>query len=170
MPAVCYQHGCVLAVQVHPLSCSYSTTKQVCYGAFDKAPGQWTWRVPTLVQGVVPLLQVCLVWCAHLRLQNAPTQSYLDTRFIPESPRFLVAKGYEGKASKILAKYHANAGDEHDPLVVFELAQIRHAIRMEEEATRITSWLTLFSTPGNRKRMRLIVAIAIFSQWRYVVE
>ncbi|KAI5826868.1 hypothetical protein K523DRAFT_322607 [Schizophyllum commune Tattone D] len=119
----------------------------VCYGAFDKAPGQWTWRVPTLVQGVVPLLQVCLVW------------------FIPESPRFLVAKGYEGKASKILAKYHANAGDEHDPLVVFELAQIRHAIRMEEEATRITSWLTLFSTPGNRKRMRLIVAIAIFSQW-----
>lgn len=100
-----------------------------------------------------------------LQTLQTSTRSNLK-RFIPESPRFLVAKGYEGKASKILAKYHANAGDEHDPLVVFELAQIRHAIRMEEEATRITSWLTLFSTPGNRKRMRLIVAIAIFSQWR----
>ncbi|KAG6820962.1 hypothetical protein H0H93_009198 [Arthromyces matolae] len=55
-------------------------------------------------------------------------------RFIPESPRYLVSKGYEGKAAAILAKYHANAGDERDPLVVFELAQIRHAIRMEEES------------------------------------
>ncbi|KAL1741008.1 hypothetical protein HDZ31DRAFT_67357 [Schizophyllum fasciatum] len=119
----------------------------VCYGSFDKALGQWTWRVPTLVQGIIPLMQVCLIW------------------FIPESPRFLVAKGYEGKARKILAKYHANSGDEHDPLVVFELAQIRHAIRMEEEANRITSWLTLLSTSGNRKRMRLIIAIALFSQW-----
>jgi hypothetical protein len=74
----------------------------------------------------------------------------------------------EEKASKVLAKYHANGGNEHDPLVVFEVAQIRHAIKMEAEINRRTSYWSLFSTPGNRKRMMIIMAIAIFSQWRSV--
>lgn len=68
----------------------------------------------------------------------------------------------------ILAKYHANGGDERDPLVVFEMAQIRHALRLEERINKATSYWSLFSTPGNRKRMRLIMAIAVFSQWRSV--
>lgn len=62
------------------------------------------------------------------------------------------------------------------------MAQIRHAIRMETEINESTvshpfsrskkilnlisqSWLSLFSTPGNRKRMLLIIAISVFSQW-----
>ena len=72
----------------------------------------------------------------------------------------------ESKAAAILAKYHAVVNDEHDPLVMFEMAQIRHAIRKEEEANRYTSYWCLFSTPSNRKRMRIIIAIAIFAQWR----
>jgi len=51
---------------------------------------------------------------------------------------------------------------------MFEMAQIRHAIRMEEEINQSTSYLSLFQTPGNRKRMRIILGIAVFSQWRYV--
>ena len=42
----------------------------------------------------------------------------------------------EGQAARTLAKYHANGGDERDPLVVFEIAQIRHALRMEEEINK----------------------------------
>ncbi|KAG6908546.1 hypothetical protein DXG01_004179 [Tephrocybe rancida] len=120
----------------------------VCFGAFDQAANSiWSFRIPSLVQAFLPLLQVLLIW------------------FVPESPRFLVSKGFEGKAAAVLAKYHANSRDERDPLVVFELAQIRHAIRMEEEINASTSYKSLFSTPGNRKRMRLIIAIALFSQW-----
>ncbi|KAJ3734306.1 hypothetical protein DFJ43DRAFT_993571 [Lentinula guzmanii] len=120
----------------------------VCFATFKQQEGSmWTWRIPTLVQAAVPILQVCLVW------------------FIPESPRFLVSKGYEGQAAQVLTKYHANGSNEHDPLVVFELAQIRHAIRMEQELNKSTSYLSLLATPGNRKRMKIIVAIAIFSQW-----
>ena len=48
---------------------------------------------------------------------------------------------------------------------MFELAQIRHALRMEKELSKSSSYLTLFSTPGNRKRMRIIIALALFSQW-----
>ncbi|KAH8826662.1 general substrate transporter [Flagelloscypha sp. PMI_526] len=121
----------------------------ICYATYDHLDGrdEWSWRVPTLIQALIPFLQVALIW------------------FIPESPRFLVSKGKEGQAAKILAKYHANGGDERDPLVQFEMAQIRHAIRMEGEISQNTSYLTLFSTPGNRRRMKLIIAISIFSQW-----
>ncbi len=68
----------------------------------------------------------------------------------------------------MLAQYHSLTGDERDPLIVFEMAQIRHALKIEKEAAQKTSFTTLFSTPGNRKRMTIIIALAIFSQWRCV--
>ena len=52
---------------------------------------------------------------------------------------------------------------------MFEMAQIRHALNVEKQAARELSWRVLIATPGNRKRMRLVVALAIFSQWRSVV-
>ncbi|PPQ69312.1 hypothetical protein CVT25_005913 [Psilocybe cyanescens] len=120
----------------------------VCYGAYQHAGGtEWSWRVPTLVQAICPVIQLFSIW------------------FVPESPRWLVSKGMESKALTVLAKYHAHGSDERDPLVTFEMAQIRHAIRMEEDINKSTSYLSLFSTPGNRKRMRIILAIAVFSQW-----
>ncbi|KAJ7364055.1 hypothetical protein DFH08DRAFT_265176 [Mycena albidolilacea] len=121
----------------------------ICFGAsYTTISGDnWSWRAPTLVQAAIPLLQVALIW------------------FIPESPRFLVSKGLEAKAARILAKYHANGDIEPHPLVQFELAQIRHALRLQEEIDRGTSYWSLFMTPGNRKRMRLIIGIAVFSQW-----
>jgi hypothetical protein len=45
------------------------------------------------------------------------------------------------------------------------MAQIRYALKMEKENSKATSFLTLFRTPGNRKRMRIIIAIAVFSQF-----
>ncbi|KAJ7756448.1 general substrate transporter [Mycena maculata] len=121
----------------------------ICFGAsYTTVSGNnWSWRAPTLIQAAIPILQISLIW------------------FIPESPRFLVSKGLESKASKILSKYHANGSTEPHPLVQFELAQIRHALRLQEEIDRGTSYWSLFATPGNRKRMRIIIAIAIFSQW-----
>ncbi|KAF9475387.1 general substrate transporter [Pholiota conissans] len=120
----------------------------VCLGAFQRAgPSQWSWRVPVVVQALFPVIQIITVW------------------FMPESPRWLISKGMESRAAAVLVKYHARGRNEHDPLVMFEMAQIRHAIRMEEEINRSTSYLSLFKTSGNRKRMKIILAIAIFSQW-----
>ncbi|PIL35603.1 MFS general substrate transporter [Ganoderma sinense ZZ0214-1] len=119
-----------------------------CFGAYEGAGrSTWSWRVPTLVQAIGPVLQVLFIWA------------------VPESPRFLVAKGRESKAASVLARYHSLTGDEHDPLIMFEMAQIRHALKLEREAARDTSFNTLFATPGNRKRMVIIVFLAVFSQW-----
>ncbi|KAJ8585741.1 general substrate transporter [Rhizopogon salebrosus TDB-379] len=120
----------------------------ICMVAYDE-PGSstWSWRIPSSIQALIPVIQMVLIW------------------FIPESPRFLVANGLESQAVHVLAQYHANGGDERDPLIMFEMAQIRHALNLERELSSGSSYLTCFATPGNRRRMFTIIAIGIFSQW-----
>lgn len=73
-------------------------------------------------------------------------------------------EGRDEQALRILAKYHAD-GDVNHELVQFEYHEIKEALRLEEEAKKSVSFLALFSTPGNLRRMRIIVAIGFFSQW-----
>ncbi|KAG1798105.1 general substrate transporter [Suillus plorans] len=120
----------------------------ICLGSYDgSGTSAWSWRVPSFVQAAIPIIQMSLIW------------------FIPESPRFLMAKGLESQAARVLARCHANGGDERNPLVAFELAQIRHALNLEREYASGKSYLRCFSTPGNRQRMFTIIWIAVFSQW-----
>ena len=67
------------------------------------------------------------------------------------------------EALETLSYYHAD-GNKDDPLVQFEYQEICTAIE-EEKIQNKTGWLELFRTPGNRRRMRIIIAIAFFSQW-----
>ncbi|KAG2141195.1 general substrate transporter [Suillus bovinus] len=122
----------------------------ICLGTYDVAgTSPWSWKAPSLVQAFIPIIQMVLIW------------------FIPESPRFLMARGLESQAARVLAQRHANGGDERNALVAFELAQIRHALNVEREFASGKSYLRCFSTPGNRQRMFTIIWIAVFSQWRF---
>ncbi|CAE6440914.1 unnamed protein product [Rhizoctonia solani] len=110
--------------------------------------GGASWRIPSAMMAVVPVLQLIIIW------------------FLPESPRWLMARGREEEAVRVLAKYHAiNRGDINDELVQFEREEIKEALRLEAEAASSTSYLSLLRTPGNRRRLRIVVAIAFFSQW-----
>ncbi|EGO26001.1 hypothetical protein SERLADRAFT_355924 [Serpula lacrymans var. lacrymans S7.9] len=115
------------------------------YGTFT-VPNSWAWRIPSALQGLPSVIQVCLIW------------------FVPESPRWLVSKGKEDKALQTLAYYHAN-GNEKDPLVEYEFEEIKAAIRFDREVAANVGWMSLIKNPGNRKRMRIIIALAVFSQW-----
>ncbi|KAF8887527.1 hexose transporter [Infundibulicybe gibba] len=115
------------------------------FGTF-KLNNTWAWRVPSAIQALPSVLQVCLIW------------------FCPESPRFLISKGKEAAALKTLAYYHAD-GNDQDPLVRYEFEEIKAAIEFDRTVAANVGWKALFSTPGNRKRMRIIVALAFFSQW-----
>ena len=115
------------------------------FGTF-KINSSWSWRIPSALQGVPSVLQICFLW------------------FGPESPRWLVSKGRDGDALRLLAYYHAD-GNEQDPLVQYEYEEIRAAIDLDKAVASSIGWTSLIKTPGNRKRLTIIVAIAWFSQW-----
>ncbi|KAJ3575377.1 hypothetical protein NP233_g1138 [Leucocoprinus birnbaumii] len=115
------------------------------FGTFH-LPSSWSWRIPSALQGLPSVIQVVLIW------------------FVPESPRWLVSKGREEQALKTLAYYHAN-GNTEDPLVEFEFEEIKAAIAFDRDVASNVGWMALVKTPGNRRRMRIIIALAFFSQW-----
>lgn len=104
----------------------------------------WAWRIPSLLQAGYPIIQLIFFW------------------WVPESPRWLVAKGRMSEARAILACYHT-AGEEDHPLVRFEMEEISRAIESERQASA-TKWTTLFATPANRRRMFIVCSIGAFAQ------
>lgn len=104
-----------------------------------------SWRIPTILQVGYPLVQLAFLY------------------WVPESPRWLISNDRSGEALHILAKYHA-AGDTQSPLVVREMSEIVDTIKMEQEANA-TKWSTLVATPGNRKRLFIVICLGAFAQW-----
>ena len=106
--------------------------------------GDWSWRVPSLLQLVPSLLQICTVF------------------LLPESPRWLISKDRDDEAFAVLTKYHAE-GDADSLLVKAEMAQIRSTIKLEMEHSNQT-WLDLFRTPGMRRRALIAGFLGLFTQ------
>lgn len=75
------------------------------------------------------------------------------------------ANGNEWEFSLISQNYIISRYYSQDPLVEYEFEEIKAAIKFDREVASNIGWLSLFKTPGNRKRMRIIFALAFFSQW-----
>jgi sugar porter (SP) family MFS transporter len=106
----------------------------------------WSWRIPALLQAVPSVIQLAFIF------------------WVPESPRYLMAKDKHEKALQILAKYHAN-GDENNATVQFEYREIKETIRLEFEYSKSSSYKDFFKTKGNRYRFFVLISLGIFSQW-----
>jgi MFS family permease len=116
-----------------------------CFGTLSWHTTSWRWRAPCLFQAAAPLFVVI-----HLF-------------FIPESPRWLIKNDRSEQALKILADEHAN-GDRSDELVQYEYREICHAIDMEKE-TRNSHYSDFFKTPGNRRRLLVLITMGTGSNW-----
>lgn len=106
----------------------------------------WSWRIPAILQALPSIIQITFIW------------------WIPESPRYLMAKDKHEQALAILTKYHAN-GDAHHPTVQFEYREIRETIKLEMESKTNSSYLDFFRTKGNRYRLAVLLSLGLFSQW-----
>lgn len=53
----------------------------------------------------------------------------------------------------------------NDPLVQWEFEEIRAAIDLDRQVNKNVGWKSLYQKKGNLKRLRIILAIAFFSQW-----
>jgi sugar porter (SP) family MFS transporter len=106
----------------------------------------WSWRFPAILQGAPGLIQLVILF------------------WIPESPRFLIAKDRHDEALNVLAKYHANGNVNH-PTVQFEYREIRETIKAEQMADNTSSYIDFIKTKGNRYRLIVLFSLGIFSQW-----
>ena len=75
-----------------------------------------------------------------------------------------MSKDRSGEALNMLAYYHAD-GNDNDPTVQFEYAEIKETIRLEFLAKKTSSYLDFFRTKGNRYRLALIISLGLISQW-----
>ncbi|KAM5380970.1 hypothetical protein ACJZ2D_003279 [Fusarium nematophilum] len=114
----------------------------VTYGT-HKLDSSWSWRIPSLLQGVPASLQLLLIW------------------FVPESPRWLISKGRGKEARDILVKHHAN-GDERSSLVELEYTEIKESIESDASVKARTGWLDLVRTAGNRRRLIIVFFAGLF--------
>ncbi|BGP40506.1 hypothetical protein JCM10449v2_004468 [Rhodotorula kratochvilovae] len=116
----------------------------VAYGVIlNEWTSDWSWRLPTLLQAL------------------GPTVIAVGAFFIPESPRWLLARGHREKAIRVLADHHAN-GDENDALVQHELEEIEEALAREKREK--TGFRTFLSTKGNRHRFLIVLTTGTGSQ------
>jgi hypothetical protein len=104
----------------------------------------WGWRIPSLLQATPSIIQLIFVM------------------LVPESPRWLVAKGRGAEAEAILVKYHAE-GDAQSEFAKAEYADIEKTLR-EEIRTVSQGWFELFSTPAMRKRAIIAVFLGLAIQ------
>ncbi|KAJ5889301.1 hypothetical protein N7504_010111 [Penicillium tannophilum] len=117
----------------------------VTYGTYFMGPdASWAWRIPSLLQGFFPLVQVIFIY------------------LLPESPRYLVQKDRYDEARKVLTKYHAG-GDENSELVDFEMKEIILHIQASKRASR-TGYREFLSTKGNLHRLFIIITVPCMMQ------
>lgn len=117
----------------------------LCFGMINW-DNSWAWRLPTLFQALGSFI----------------TGIYIATGFMAESPRWLVSVGRNEQALRTLAAMHSN-GDESDELVQVEFNEIKAGLQADQEAKGNT-YRALVSTPGNRRRLLVLVVTAAATQ------
>ncbi|ELQ34779.1 MFS hexose transporter [Pyricularia oryzae Y34] len=101
---------------------------------------------------------------AHPRHRAAPAcVQMFFVWFLPESPRWLVFCDRSDEAYKTLATYHGG-GNWEDPLVRAEFWEMKETL-MAEKATKGVGPGIFLKTPANRKRLVILITLAVFGQW-----
>ena len=116
----------------------------VTLGTFQM-PTNWGWRIPSVLQAIPSLLQIIFIW------------------FLPESPRWLIARGRGEEAYAVLAKYRAE-GDLNSEFVKAEYAEIEKTLELEKEQAK-GNWRELVRAPGMRRRLLICSFLGLATQW-----
>ncbi|KAH6887651.1 general substrate transporter [Thelonectria olida] len=117
------------------------------YGANIHLSGNIKWRLPLWLQMLCPGL-VCL-----------------GGRFIPESPRWLIAQGRCEEARAFIIKYHAN-GDPNHAIVAMEMDEIQHSAKAQNRSVwAYFNLRSLVSSKARLYRVMLVIAMSWFGQF-----
>ena len=111
---------------------------------------------PDIVTGWWSLIFVTEVWRGMLGMEILPAVLFfIIIFFIPESPRWLILKGREEKATNILERIYTSSKD-----ALFQLAETKSVLSSESKS----EWKLLLQ-PGIRKAVIIGVCIAMLGQF-----
>ena len=111
---------------------------------------------PDIVTGWWSLIFVTEVWRGMLGMEILPALLFfIIIFFIPESPRWLILKGREQKATNILERIYTSSKD-----ALFQLAETKSVLSSESKS----EWKLLLQ-PGIRKAVIIGVCIAMLGQF-----
>ncbi|KAJ7501497.1 major facilitator superfamily domain-containing protein [Mycena galericulata] len=83
------------------------------------------------------------------------------------APMLVTELCYPKYRAQLTSTYHSlwySGSIVNDPLVRYEFKEIKAAMTLDAAAAN-AGWTSLLSSSSNRKRIRIIIAIAFFSQW-----
>lgn len=112
----------------------------VTYGTAS-LEGTWSWRLPSLLQGVWGLACIALL------------------PWMPESPRWLIDMGRHSEALQVLARVNAG-GNVDDDLVRLQFVEICDTIGYERNPL---PWALMVRDRGARRRLVITATCALFS-------
>ncbi|TDZ13789.1 Lactose permease [Colletotrichum orbiculare MAFF 240422] len=116
----------------------------IAYGTRN-IPGDRSWQIPCLLQVVLPAYQCCTIFLC------------------PESPRWLVARGREDQARRLLIKHHGGGVETNG--VKTEMKEILAGI--ESDASRMfhkKGICDLLAYKGNQHRLLIATVVAVGPQ------
>ena len=107
--------------------------------------GNWSWRLPMVVQIAPPLIVALLVYPCT-----------------PESPRYLVAKNKIDAARRVISRYQTASQSLDDPIVNAEIQQIQESLELMP--SKPWDFSTLWKTKASRRRLWIIFLYSFFQQ------
>jgi MFS family permease len=142
-----------IIVDIHAVSmmAGYACATYAGLG-FYFVDGDNAWRGPMGLSFAWPLLILCGIY------------------WLPESPRFLVAKGRITEAWQVIKRMHANpTQDPQHEFAKLELYQIRKQIELDK--TFSTSYMEILKQPSLRRRawMTIMLELSVMSSGVLVI-
>ncbi|KEY74753.1 hypothetical protein S7711_06655 [Stachybotrys chartarum IBT 7711] len=112
----------------------------VSRGASNLEPSNWAWRLPSLLQGALPVVVFIVLF------------------FLPESPRWLVYNGRQEEALEVLARVNGEHRDSASVQVQYR--EIIDTLEFEKTAGRGVGFREAARNPPNRRRVLLAMSVA----------
>ncbi|KAI4596922.1 hypothetical protein KJ359_004832 [Pestalotiopsis sp. 9143b] len=103
------------------------------------------WRIPIWCQMITSGIVVAGVW------------------FLPESPRWLMARDRVDDAARVLARYHGD-GDTSHPIVQLQLKEMSQQVSTDASDKKWWDYHELWDTHSARRRLICVLGMACFGQ------